>query len=238
MNGWAIKRRIGITIAVAMIAKRRKSRNDSFRSEAVTPSVEELSIFSIANHYSPFSAFCANFGILAFMFTIVGLGNPGKEYEGTRHNAGRTAVVSLKDVSAKIVIPETFMNKSGDAVKPLVKNKRQAEQLIVVHDDLDLPLGRFRVSFNKSSGGHKGVESIMRAIKTKAFTRIRIGISPATASGRPKKPKGDDAVGRHILGKFKPAELAEMKKIFRKINEAIICLISEGRESAMSRYNR
>ena len=181
------------------------------------------------------------------MYIVVGLGNPGEKYEQTRHNAGRMAVLALKDVSARIITPDTFMNKSGEAVKPLIKSAKQAEKLIVVHDDLDMPFGTFKISFNKSSGGHKGVESIIRAVKTQAFTRIRIGISPTTASGKLKparpngrsggKPKGAENVERHILGKFKPAELAVLQKLHKKINEAVICLITDGREKAMSIYN-
>ncbi len=171
------------------------------------------------------------------MFTIVGLGNPGKEYAGTRHNAGREAVLALEGVKAKLVMPDTFMNKSGDALKPLIKNAKQAEQLVVVHDDLDLPFGSFKISYDKSAGGHRGVESIIRAVKTQAFTRIRIGISPTTPSGKLKKPKGEAAVEKHILDKFKPAEIATLKKLHKKINEALICLTTQGRETAMSKFN-
>src|SRR3989344_4244367 len=176
--------------------------------------------------------------------TIVGLGNPGQKYEQTRHNAGRMAVLGLKDVSARIITPDTFMNKSGEAVKPLIKNAKHAEKLVVVHDDLDVPFGALKISFNKSSGGHKGVESIIRAVKTQAFTRIRIGISPFSAKATKgktvtvlKKPKGEEDVERHILGKFKPAELAVLQKLHKKINETVICLITEGREKAMNRFN-
>lgn len=171
-------------------------------------------------------------------FLIVGLGNPGEQYEHTRHNAGRDAVRALTEVPAKLLTPDTFMNKSGEAVKLFVKNAKQAERLVVIHDDLDLPFGSFKISFNKSAGGHKGVESIINAIKTQAFTRIRIGISPTTPSGTLKKPKGEGAVERHILGKFKPAELSELKKLYKKINEAILVLITNGREKAMSMYNK
>lgn len=178
------------------------------------------------------------------MFTVVGLGNPGEKYEHTRHNAGRDAVRALKEVNAKLVTPDTFMNKSGEEVKPLIKNAKQVEQLVVIHDDLDLPFGTFKISFNKSSGGHRGVESIIKAIKTQAFVRIRIGISPFSAKATKgktvtvlKKPKGEEAVERHILGKFKPAELTELKKLYKKINEAILVLIANDREKAMSEFN-
>jgi PTH1 family peptidyl-tRNA hydrolase len=132
---------------------------------------------------------------------IVGLGNPGKEYEKTRHNAGRSAVelvASLEGLdefifnktakalvtkgtvggeNAMLVLPETMMNLSGKAVTAFVKSPKAAKNLLVVHDDLDLPLGTIKMVFARGSGGHKGVESIMRAIKTDAFARIRIGIS-------------------------------------------------------------
>ena len=157
-------------------------------------------------------------------YTIVGLGNPGEEYKNTRHNVGRIilevfrkandlpdfetdkklkAMVSAGQMSnvkrrVSLVFPETFMNKSGDSVKQLIKSKKAAGELVVVHDDLDIPLGKYKISFNKSSGGHEGVESIIRAVKTQAFTRIRIGISPITSGGKLKKPKGEEDVERVI----------------------------------------
>ena len=195
------------------------------------------------------------------MHFIIGLGNPGEEYENTRHNTGRIvleafrkkagfsewendkklrALVSAGKIGkekAVLVMPETFMNKSGTSAATLIKSKKAAEQLIVVHDDLDLPLGSMKISFNRGSGGHKGIESIKRAIKTEAFVRVRIGISPATPSGKLKKPKGDKAVGDFILGKFKPKETEEIKKVSKKVIEAIEVLIAEGREKAMSVFN-
>jgi hypothetical protein len=89
---------------------------------------------------------------------------------------------------ATIIHSDEFMNHSGKAVAKFVKSKKAAENLIVVYDDIDLPLGTMKISFNKSSGGHRGLESIIKALKTKEFTRIRIGISPTTASGKIKKP--------------------------------------------------
>ncbi|MEK7662363.1 MAG: aminoacyl-tRNA hydrolase [Patescibacteria group bacterium] len=195
------------------------------------------------------------------MITIIGLGNPGEEYENTRHNTGRMileafrkklcfsewesdkksrSLISAGKVGkekAVLVLPETFMNKSGLSVGAFVKSKKAAESLIVVHDDLDLPLGAMKISFNRGSGGHKGIESIKRGIKTEAFIRVRIGISPATPSGKTKKPKGDKAVGDFILGKFKPKEAEVIKKLSKKVIEAIKILITEGREKAMNALN-
>ena len=195
------------------------------------------------------------------MYIIVGLGNPGAEYDGTRHNTGRMAVQafartqklsdfefdkkanaqvvggSIKKEKFTLVLPDTFMNKSGNAVARFVKSKKAAESLVVIHDDLDLPLGRFKISFNRGSGGHRGVESITRAIKTEAFVRVRVGISKDAGKGKVKKPSGEDAVGDFILGKFKPAEALEFKKVSKKISDALELLVHEGREAAMGQYN-
>jgi PTH1 family peptidyl-tRNA hydrolase len=173
-------------------------------------------------------------------YIIVGLGNPGTEYAHTRHNTGRLAENYINEggkVKAKFIFPDTFMNKSGSAVSNVVKNKKDTEKLIVLHDDLDLPLGSLKVSFNRSSGGHRGVESIIRALKTEAFTRIRIGISPVTPSGKMKKPKGEKEVDRHILSQFKKSEEEILKKVFKRANDAVTTIVEEGREKAMNKYN-
>src|SRR3989344_3920486 len=200
-------------------------------------------------------------------YIIAGLGNPGDEYDETRHNAGRMSAdffarknkfgefepnkkiqahVSKGKLSSKggsasggkketvmVVLPNTYMNKSGLALKPLIGNAKAAERLIVIHDDLGLPIGRIKISFNKSSGGHRGVENIIRNIKTEAFVRIRIGISKANAKGIVKKPSGEDAVNDFIIGKFKPPEFLLFKKELKKVSEAIEMIILEGRERAM-----
>ncbi len=200
------------------------------------------------------------------MYTIVGLGNPGEEYKNTRHNTGRIILESLHDAldfsawkvdgkikaltadgvlgkeKVKFVMPETFMNKSGQSVASIKK----PEQLVVIYDDLDLPLGKMKISFNRSSGGHKGLESIIRALKTEAFVRIRVGISPTTASGKIKKPSGNAVVGDFILAPFKNSEMAELKKISKRALEAVMMLASSGssakamrlsREKAMGEFN-
>jgi PTH1 family peptidyl-tRNA hydrolase len=195
-----------------------------------------------------------------FMFIFVGLGNPGIEYEDTRHNVGRimltaiarnfhaeefvrdkklnalTTVAEVAGEKVKLIMPETFMNKSGSSIAPLIltagkANLKKAEQLVVIYDDLDLPFGTVKMSFNRSSGGHRGVESIIKSIKTEAFVRIRIGISPTTPSGKMKKPLGDKVVGDFILGKFKPAELDALKKLSKKVIQAVETFTSEGSSS-------
>ncbi len=180
------------------------------------------------------------------MFYVVGLGNPGEEYAESRHNTGRMAVLKFKDLNIKnskinkalkIIEPEEYMNNSGRAVVKLVKSKKAAENLIVVYDDIDLPFGTMKISYNKSSGGHRGLESIIKAIKTKEFTRIRIGIAPTTPSGKIKKPEGEKKVLDFILGGFKPKEMEVLKKVFKKASEAITTIVEDGREKAMNLYN-
>jgi len=185
---------------------------------------------------------------------ILGLGNPGKEYENTRHNAGRMAAeyfAKKNDIgpfephkkSASLVaegkiaknniliaLPETFMNKSGASAIKLVRPKKELPELIVIHDDLDIALGKFKISYGKSSGGHKGVESIMRALKTKNFARIRIGVSPK------KKPDQKEII-KFIVGKFKPAELEIFKKVQKRVAEGLEITLIYSLERAMSEFN-
>jgi len=194
-------------------------------------------------------------------YIIAGLGNPGTEYEGTRHNTGRIAVDTLakridedewtedKKLKADIlktkigkntvvlVKPNTFMNRSGDALRTLVKSKKAAETLVVVHDDLDIPFGKIKISFNKSAGGHRGVQSVIKAVQTEGFIRMRIGISPATPSGKMRKPQGEKAVEELILGKFKPGEQDGLKKIMKRAAEGLEILVKEGKDIATMKVN-
>jgi len=195
------------------------------------------------------------------MYVIAGLGNPGERYEDTRHNTGRIVLGSflktfgfpdfifnkkLQSLLAEakvgkekvsVIMPETYMNKSGSAVGAIITNKKKARELIVVHDDLDLPLGKIKISWNRGTGGHRGVLSIVRALKTEEFVRIRVGISPSTAGGKLRKPKGEREVEEFILGKFKEKEADEMKKISKKVSAALEMIILEGLSAAMSKFN-
>ncbi|MDO8569188.1 MAG: aminoacyl-tRNA hydrolase [bacterium] len=172
------------------------------------------------------------------MYIIVGLGNPGAEYAHTRHNTGRMVSDFIGDKvrGTKVFIPNTYMNKSGLAVAKAMAGK-SAKKLIVVYDDLDLPLGTMKISYNRSSGGHKGLESIIRALKTEEFTRIRIGISPKTSSGKLKKPSGEKAVEKHILGKFKKSEMEILGKVFKRAQGAIKAIVEHGFTHAMTEFN-
>jgi len=200
--------------------------------------------------------------MMRFMaWVIVGLGNPGEEYQGTRHNTGRMALEFFasemkfgewkEDKKSKahvasgmigktavvLVAPDTFMNKSGSAVVKYVKSQKAAERMVIIYDDLDLPIGGLKLSFNRGSGGHRGVESIMRAVKTKKFTRVRVGVSPETPGGKLKKPQGEKEVVSFILSKFKPAELVELKKVFKKVAGALEATVADGPQIAMNRFN-
>ncbi len=174
---------------------------------------------------------------------IVGLGNPGKESENTRHNTGFLFVDALTEKSNapefvcdkklkaeisefkienlkfKILLakPQTFMNKSGDAVLALSKfYKIKPENILVVHDDIDILWSNFKFSFGRSSAGHKGIESIIKALKTKNFWRLRIGIQPIRqAQGKPAIKKRTPA-DKIILKKFTPAELKILNQTIKR----------------------
>lgn len=182
------------------------------------------------------------FMIYLIMKLVVGLGNKGREYENTRHNTGRImlALVEKKlenKTKIKFFTPDTFMNVSGKAVAPLIKTKKDLKDLVVIYDDIDLPLGRMKISFNRSSGGHNGLQSVIRALKSEEFLRIRVGIAPATPSGKIKKPAGEKAVLNFLLSEFKKSELDELKKLSKKVAEAVEVIFAEGSNKAMSLYN-
>lgn len=175
------------------------------------------------------------------MKIIVGLGNPGKEYENTRHNTGRIVVSliekKLTNNKIKFLMPDNFMNNSGKSVAPLIKTKKDLKDLVVIYDDIDLPIGKMKISFNRSDGGHNGLGSIIKSLKSKEFLRIRVGIAPSTPSGKIRKPKGEKAVINFILGEFKKSELETLKKLSKKVAEAVEMIFTEGKDKAMSLYN-
>ena len=177
-------------------------------------------------------------------YVIVGLGNPGEEYANTRHNTGRIIVGLLQGRTLKgpkgptFVLLDDFMNNSGKALLKISKLKTQnSKKIIVIHDDLDLALSTFKISFNKGPGGHRGVASVIKALKTQEFARVRVGISPATPSGKLKKPTGEKKVLDFILGEFRPKELETLKKMSKKIGESISLIVSAGVQAAMNKFN-
>ena len=169
-------------------------------------------------------------------WTIVGLGNPGDGYASTRHNVGKDFVDALRGTlpaGAKVVELNVYMNNSGPAIK---KAAGSGKNLIVVHDELDLPLGRVKISFGSSAGGHNGVKSIEKALKTKEYVRVRVGISPSTQSGKLKRPDAEKIVD-FVLGKFRPAEQEKIKKARKLVGEALTLIITEGKDRAMTEIN-
>jgi PTH1 family peptidyl-tRNA hydrolase len=184
------------------------------------------------------------------MYIVVGLGNPGKEYEGTRHNAGRLAVEFLssngasQDGQIKLATLDTFMNNSGGGVERVIRSASQdaekkirSNDLVVIYDDLDLPIGSMKISFDRGSGGHKGIDSIIRTLGTKEFIRIRIGISPLNIFGKMKKPQGETKVHNFVLGKFNNREKEILEGVFQKVKQAVEIISNEGLESAMTKMN-
>jgi len=190
------------------------------------------------------------------MKLIVGLGNPGRKFEKTRHNLGFMvldefakkkkfpkfklkkeflAMISEKKIGEKKIVlakPQTFMNNSGKSVKFLIENwKLKSENLIVVHDDLDIPFGKIKISFGRGSAGHKGVQSIIDEIGTKDFVRVRVGIG--TANNRAKSNKKN-----LVLQKFSKKEEKILKKVIDLTCKAIEISIKEGAEKAMSEFNK
>jgi PTH1 family peptidyl-tRNA hydrolase len=191
------------------------------------------------------------------MKLIVGLGNPGKTYAHNRHNAGyrclnyfarlhsirfdhkqcraRLGLAEAKGEELLLAKLRTFVNLSGDPVACLVhKRNITLSDLLVVYDDLDLPLGKIRLRQSGSSGGHKGMNSIISALGSEDFPRIRVGI------GRPQAEEqsmSEEAIVHYVLSDFSPQEEAVIKPVIAKVSEAIDCFLAQGIEAAMSKFN-
>ncbi len=196
------------------------------------------------------------------MKLIVGLGNPGDQYEDTRHNIGfmvlnklahelGSADVSwtfekkhnaqvLKTGDVVLVKPQTLMNASGVAVKSLATfYKLSVHDIIVVHDDLDLPLGKIRIRTGGASAGHHGIDSVMKEIGNDGFVRVRLGI------GRDTPHKGivadrtrhQSAIVKFVLSKFTLSEAGSLRKLIKYGVEAVRMLLTDGIDKAMNRFN-
>lgn len=184
-------------------------------------------------------------------YLIVGLGNPGRDYRNTRHNIGFMAVDALAEAfscrglrvqfkaitssahfdGAKVILvkPQTYMNLSGQAVSALMRfYKIPVENLIVIHDDLDLPLGTIRIRPGGGSAGQKGVGSIIEKLGTQDFPRLRLGIG---------RPPGQMESSDYVLQPFSAAENDLLKMVLEKAVEAVKCFVSENLDTAMNRFN-
>jgi len=176
------------------------------------------------------------------MIIIMGLGNPGKKYEKTRHNVGARVVDELRSSPPSLLLearylknvilaePKTFMNESGKRVKELLRKHRlKPDDLVVIHDDIDISLGEIRIVKNRGAAGHKGVESVIKEINSKNFIRFRIGIKPE--SGKPKSPE------TFVLQKFSKKEEKIVRETIKKTAEAVEFFLEESLEKVMNKYN-
>lgn len=184
-------------------------------------------------------------------YMVVGLGNPGKEYQKNRHNVGFMAIEEIakelgfenRKVKSKSVImegkrnnqkiilvkPQTFMNLSGNSVAPLLRfYKVPSENLIVIHDDLDLPALSIRLRPGGGAGGQKGIASIIQNLGTQQFNRVRVGIG---------RPPGRMDAATYVLKNFSKQEEAELPFLLSKVKDAVIDIMDIGIEAAMNKYN-
>ena len=189
------------------------------------------------------------------MILVIGLGNPGEKYEKTRHNIGWEVLDKFKNKNdfqsweedkktkamiskgmfdkkeVQLIKPLTFMNLSGEAIKNLINYyKIKPEEMIVVHDDMDIEFGKIKVSKKRGTAGHKGVLSIINMLKTKNFTRVRIGINP--------KNKKLISTEKFVLSSFNKKEEEKLEEITNKSIEAVETVIKEGPQKAMNIFNK
>jgi peptidyl-tRNA hydrolase, PTH1 family len=193
------------------------------------------------------------------MELIVALGNPGDEYENTRHNvawvllrklitdanlpephtssafSGEVSVGNMHGREVRILFPTTFMNNSGSAVKKAL-DCEPLSSLIVVHDEVDLPLGTVRIAEGRGPGGHNGVKSIIDSIGSKEFVRIRIGIAQKNIFGMVRRPTGD-ALSKFVLGDFTAKEEKELEEVGKRMMRAIELIYTKGTKLAMTEIN-
>lgn len=185
------------------------------------------------------------------MKLIVGLGNPGKIYQKTRHNVGfmclnhfakthnlsfsqrmdysQIARGEIEQIQVILAKPLTYMNRSGKAVAKLIQDwKIPLQDIVVIYDDVDLPLGKIRIRARGSSGGHHGIESIISHLGSQDFARIRVGI------GHPQEKD----ITSFVLSPFTPKEEEILKEVIERVCEALLFLLKKGVEAAMNKYNR
>lgn len=192
------------------------------------------------------------------MKLIVGLGNPGRNYAHNRHNVGfrcinylaklhsmkskriqchsQVRIGNIADTEVLLAKPMAYVNLSGEVVQLLMRrHKIPIENLLVIYDDLDMPLGKLRLRSGGSAGGHRGIQSIISTLGTKDFSRIKIGI------GRPEQERNTaatkDTVINHVLSDFSPEEEEIIKPSIARAADAIECILSEGLIAAMNKFN-
>lgn len=187
------------------------------------------------------------------MFIIAGLGNPSKEYDKTRHNAGFDTVDCLADKHGiymgekkhkalmgkgiiggeKVLLlkPQTFMNLSGESIRSALDYYKvdETSELIVIYDDISLPPGQLRIRKKGSAGGHNGIKNIIAHLGHDTFVRIKVGVG--------EKPKGYD-LADYVLGRFSKEERAVMEEAFKEAGEAVEVIIEQGPDAAMNLFNQ
>jgi len=193
------------------------------------------------------------------MKLILGLGNPGRGYAHNRHNVGFTCLnyfaktqgirfdkkqckarIGIGEVAeSKVIVarPQTYMNLSGQSVSLLVKKfDINLNDLVVIHDDLDLSLGKIRIRLSGGSAGHKGVNSIITELGSQDFIRIRVGIGRPNIIGDSAEINEADIIA-YVLSDFAPEEKQPITQVIPRVSEAILCLLTEGLTAAMNKFN-
>jgi peptidyl-tRNA hydrolase, PTH1 family len=187
---------------------------------------------------------------------VVGLGNPGEDYEHTRHNVGWWLVDHLADVwrfegwrkdgharvtggtvaghKVRLVKPQTYMNLSGAALRPYLRRESwsPASDLLIVVDEVAIPVGTYRLRARGSSGGHNGLKSVEGALRSQEYPRLRIGVGPPAGRER----RGD--LADYVLSPFRKGEAAEVRSLMPRLTEAVETWLAEGVDAAMNRFNR
>jgi len=184
---------------------------------------------------------------------VVGLGNPGIKYENTRHNIGfmvldrlvswggasvyppkkKSSYLSMTGIIAGVPVilvkPLTFMNRSGEAVNTVLRYyEMPLERLLVIHDDLDIPVGQIKFVSKGGAAGHNGVRSIIKSLGSREFSRLKIGI------GRPDSPV---PIEKYVLSGFLPVEAKKIEKVIELAAEGVVCFLEHGIDRAMNRFN-
>jgi len=192
------------------------------------------------------------------MYYLVPLGNPGEKYQTTRHNvgwlaldycihawrlpqliesrsdSGRVTQGVVADTEVKVLYPDTFMNNSGSAVVKFVPPS-DINQLVVVHDDIDLPFGEIKLVQGRGGGGNNGVTSVIQKLGSKDFIRVRVGIAPKSFwTGKTKRPAGGGPLERFVMKSFTKTEQKELAFIYEKVQVAIEMIMKDGLEIAMN----
>jgi PTH1 family peptidyl-tRNA hydrolase len=198
---------------------------------------------------------------MVVMFYIVGLGNHGTKYQDTRHNvgwtvcdyvrsqaalpdlapdnsmSGRVTEGRVKGLEVRMLYPDTFMNNSGSAVAKFVP-RSEVGNLIVIHDDIDLPLGEIKLGKGRGDGGNNGIKSIIEKLGTKDFIRIRVGIAPRSFwTGEVKRPKGGGPLERFVLKPFTRSEAPKLEEVKERAYNALQEVLKNGLDSAMNKFN-